>query len=56
MLTIYKELHRDVRCHLTHSRHTRYLVYIKGLIVAVEAERQEVTVGEDTVSGSMFAD
>ena len=47
------ELHRDVRCHLTYSR---CLVHINDLIVAVEASRQGVTVGEGTVSGLMFAD
>ena len=39
--------------------YTRYIyiyIYINDLIVAVEAARQGVTVGEDTVSGLMFAD
>ena len=36
---------------------TRYIyLYINNLIVAVEAARQGVTIGEDTVSGLMFAD
>ncbi|MEP2874451.1 MAG: reverse transcriptase domain-containing protein [Hyphomicrobiales bacterium] len=33
-----------------------FKIYINDLIVAVEAARQGVTVGEDTVSGLMFAD
>ena len=33
-----------------------FKVYINDMIVAVEAATQEVTVGEDTVPGSMFAD
>ena len=54
MLISYKELHRDVRYHLKYSR---YLVYINALIVvAVEAARQRVTVGGDTVSGLMLTD
>ena len=32
------------------------IVYINDMIVAVEAARQGVTVGEETVSGLMFAD
>ena len=31
-------------------------VYIHDMIIAVEAARQGVTVGENTVSGFMFAD
>ena len=31
-------------------------VYVSDLIVAVEAAKQGVTVGQDTPSGSMFAD
>ena len=31
-------------------------VYINDMIVAVEAVKQGVTMREDTVSGSMFAD
>ena len=41
-----------MRCHLTCSRY----IHINDPIVAVEATRQEVTVGEDTLSGLMFAD
>ena len=33
-----------------------WYVYVNDLTVAVEAARQGVTVGEDTVSGLMFAD
>ena len=33
-----------------------FKVYINGMIVAVEAAKQEVTVGEDTVPGFMFED
>ena len=33
-----------------------FKVYTNGMIVAVEAVRQGVTVGGDTVSGLMFAD
>ena len=33
-----------------------FKIYINDLIVAVEGARQGVTVGEDTVSGLMFAD
>ena len=32
-----------------------FKVYINDMIVAVEAANQEVTMGEDTVSGLMFA-
>ena len=32
-----------------------FKIYINDLIVAVEAAKQGVTVGEDTVSGLMFA-
>ena len=31
-------------------------IYINDLIVALDTARQGVTVGEDTVSGFMFAD
>ena len=31
-------------------------IYIDDIIVAVEAAKQGVTMGEDTVSGLMFAD
>ena len=53
-MIFYKELHRDVRCHPPYSRYI--YIYINDLIVAAEAARQDVTVGEDTVSGLMFAD
>ena len=33
-----------------------FKVYINDMVVAVEAAKQGVTVGEDTVSGLMFAD
>ena len=33
-----------------------FKVYINGMIVAVEAAKQGVTMGEDTVSEMMFAD
>ena len=33
-----------------------FKVYINDMIVAIEAAKQGVTVGEDTVSGLMFAD
>ena len=56
MLIIYKELHRDVRCHLTYSMYIPGMIYINDLIVAVKAARQGVTVGEDTASELMFAD
>ena len=56
MLIFYKELYRDVRCHLTYSIYIYIIIYINDLIVAVEAARQGVTVGEDTVSGLMFDD
>ena len=36
--------------------YTSYLVYINDMIVAVEAAKESITVGHDTVSGSMFAD
>ena len=48
-MTFYKERHRDVRYH-THL----FKVYIDDKI-AVEAAKQGVTVGEDTVSGLMYA-
>ena len=31
-------------------------IYINDMIVAIEAAKQGVTMGEDTVSGLMFAD
>ena len=55
MLISHKELHRDVRCHLTYSRYY-ILVYINDLMEAVEAAEQGVTAGEDTASGLLFAD
>ena len=33
-----------------------FSIYVDDLIIAVEAARQGVTAGEDTLSGSMFAD
>ena len=33
-----------------------FKIYINDVIVAVETAKQGVTVGEDTVSGLMFAD
>ena len=47
----YKGLHRDEMLSPNLSK-----AYINDLTVAVEAARQGVTVGEDTVSGLMFAD
>ena len=49
MIIGYKK-HRDVL-----SR-TLFKVYINAMIVAVEAAKQGVTVGGDTVSGLTFAD
>ena len=49
MLIFYKESHRGVRYHPIYSK------YILIMIVAVEAAKQGVTVGE-TVSGLVFAD
>ena len=51
MLIFYKELHRDVQL-----SPNLFQVYIDDMIVAVEAAKQGVTMGEDTVSGLMFAD
>ena len=51
MLIFYKELHRDVHYHPTYSRY----IYINDMI-AVVAAKQGFTMGEDTVSGLMFAD
>ena len=51
MLTYYKKWHWDVRHHQTRSRKI-----LNDMIVAVEAAKQGVTVGEDTVSGWTFAD
>ena len=45
------ELHRDVRL-----SPNLFKVFIDDMIVAVEAAKQGVTVGGDTVSGLMFAD
>ena len=44
------ELHRDVRL-----SPNLFKVFIDDMIVAVEAAKQGVTVGGDTVSGLMFA-
>ena len=49
MIIGYKK-HRDVL-----SR-TLFKVYINAMIVAVEAAKQGVTVGEDALSRLMFAD
>ena len=49
MLIFYKEALRDIRYHLI-----LFKVYINGMVVAVEAAKQGVTMGDDTVSGSMF--
>ena len=51
MLVLYKELHRD--CTLSPNF---FEVQINGMIVAVKAAKQGVTMGEDTVSGLMLAD
>ena len=48
-MIFYKESHRGVRYHPIYSK------YILIMIVAVEAAKQGVTVGE-TVSGLVFAD
>ena len=50
IMNFYKELHRDVHYHPIYSR------YINDKIVAVEAAKQGVAMGEDTVSGLMFED
>ena len=50
MLIFYKESHRDVRL-----SPNLFKIYVNGMIVAAEAVIQGVTVGEDTVSGLMFA-
>ena len=44
----YRQLLRDVP--------NFFQVYIEYMIVAIEASKQGVTMGEDTVSGLMFAD
>ena len=44
-------MHRDVHYH--HPIYSRYL--LNDMIVAVEAAKQGVTIGEDMVSGLMFA-
>ena len=49
MLMFYK-LHRNVRYYLNCSK-----VHINDLIVAVEAATKGVTMGEDAVSGLMYA-
>ena len=54
MLIFFMELHRDVRCHVISSRYI--YIYMNDRIVAVEAAKQGATVGEDTVSGLVFAD
>ena len=51
MLIFYKELHRDVHYHPIYSSYI-----FNDMILAVEAPKQGVTMGEDTVSGLMFAD
>ena len=51
MLIFYKELAQ--RCTLSSNLPK---IYIDDLIVAVEAAKLGVTVGEDTVPGLMFAD
>ena len=48
MLLFYKELPRDVRCHLI--MYSRYIPGLNDLVVAVAAGKQGVTAGEDTVS------
>ena len=53
MLTFYKESHRDVRYHQIYSK---CILSINDMIVAIEVAKQGVTVGQDTVSGLMFAD
>ena len=53
MLILHKELYRNV--HLSPSVYKVYFIN-NGMIVAVEAAKQGVTMGEDTVSGLMFAD
>ena len=49
MLIFYKELHRDVHYHPN-------VIKVYNNDIAVEATKQGVTMGEDTVSGLMFAD
>ena len=43
-------------CTLSPDIFKTYQAYINDLVVAAEAAKQGVTVGEDTVPGSMFAD
>ena len=45
---------RDARVY-GHTATAIYKVYINDMIVAVEAAKEGVTTGEDTVSGFMFA-
>ena len=51
MLIFFKELHRDAHYHQTYFK-----VYVRDMIIAVEAAKQGVTMGEDAVSGLMIAD
>ena len=51
MFVLHKEFHRDVSNHIICSRKS-----ISDLIVAVEAAKQGVTVGEDTASALKFGD
>ena len=51
MLILYMESHRYVRYHSIYSRYI-----FTTMIVDVEAAKQGVMVGEDTVSGLTFAD
>ena len=46
-------MRRDARHHLNYSGY--FEVYVTDMIAAVEEAKQGVTVGEDTVSGLMFA-
>ena len=50
MLIFYEELHRDV------LSPNLFKLCINDMIVADEAAKQGVTMGEDTVSGLMLAD
>ena len=49
MLIFYTESHRDARCYLIYSR------YINDIIVAVEAAKQGVSAGGNTVTGWRLA-
>ena len=51
MLIFYRQLHKDVRL-----SPNIFKAYVNDMIVAIEAAKQGVTMGEDTVSGLMFAD